>query len=129
LGSEKRKYVAEALEDLSDRDRGAQPVLERTRLTSSTTSANGKHSSSLDHTEPQHPSAYEFSSLLDADRCLVDEQIQFLGRLLEVPEAEILNMTKLPMTKKHTMRFIVDDDELLHRKERRPTQWLKANRG
>jgi hypothetical protein len=49
----------------------------------------------------------------------VDEKIQFLGRSLEIPEEEVLNMAKLPVTNKLMMQFVVDNDEFPGRKKRK----------
>jgi hypothetical protein len=115
----KRQHGDGALEELSDGDQDVQPVFKKPRITANTTLAIGNRPPFPDHAESQHPSAYDFSSLPDADRYLVDEKIQFLGRSLELPEEEVLNMAKLSVTNKCKMQFNVDDDEFPDRKKRK----------
>jgi hypothetical protein len=74
-------------------------------------------------------SRYDSTSLPAYSRYLVVEKIQFLGRALEMPKEEVMEMAKLRVTKKHKKQFTVDNDNAPDRKERNTAKSLKARWG
>jgi hypothetical protein len=81
------------LGDLSDYDQDDQPASKKPRIklnTRSVTRATDKHSPSSGGAVLQHPRTYDFSSIPESARYLVDDKIQLLCRLLKIPQEEVL---------------------------------------
>jgi hypothetical protein len=112
--SRKRLRANSALGSLADDDLNGQPASKKQRVTLNTRSATkitDKRPSPPDHRVPQPSPKFNFSSIPDSDRYLVNDNLQFLGHLLGVPKEDVLSMAKIHNSGKNLEQFDCDDDD------------------
>jgi hypothetical protein len=112
--SRKRLRANSALGSLADDDLNGQPDFKKPRVTLNTRSATkvtDKRSSPPGHSVPQACPKFNFSSIPDSDRYLVNDKLQFLGHLLGVPKEDVLSMAKIHNSGKNLEQFDCDDDD------------------